>query len=285
MAFTTDSAVGHIALLTALKDFAVANGWDALDPIAGQTFLKAKGNSGLDEIYMGISCTSDAGNSRYNWDMLGSWGYAGPTRPFTGHPRSSNDGTDTAKRVVSHLTNVAMPYWLVCNPRRIILVAKVGTTYQHVYIGLLTPPATDAQYPYPLFIGGGGNSLGMNSGDDPRAYWSNAYWTARLSWPGGSWGSSGYPSTYENPQHKVATANETNKTVMLTGLDGSYLLEPLYVQSYSAGGILGLLDGVYRVTGYGNFSENIITVGGTNYMVFQDGSRSGYGDYCALRLS
>jgi len=283
MAYKTDTVAGHEALLNALKDFAVANGWAALET-GTQTFLKAPGSSGLDEIYVGVSCTSVPLSGWYNWNMLGSWGYV-PGRPFTRQPRSSN--TDIlAQQVVAHLTDAAITYWMVCNERRIILVAHVGSTYQHVYLGLLTPPATDAQYPYPLFIGGGGNNLEMNSGGATNAYWTNGTLNSRLSWPGGVWGSSGGAISYEDPSHQVQTTADQHRLIMLTGLDGTYLLEPLFVRSMDVGGgVLGRLDGIYRVTGYNNFSENIITVGGTNYMVFQDGSKSGYGDYCALRLS
>jgi hypothetical protein len=176
---------------------------------------------------------------------------------------------------------------MVCTPRRIILCAKIGTTYQQIHLGLLTPPATDAQYPYPLFIGGSGSNLLLNTSGTLYAFWAEASRSySRLSFPGGTWGQH-YPA-YDytnNPVFVSKSFNMLNINTMVTALDGTYLLEPIYMVSDTLKSILGQIDGLYRVTGFNNAAENIITVSGANYIVFPDGSRSGYDDYCAMRMS
>ncbi|MDR2550022.1 MAG: hypothetical protein LBD10_07495 [Desulfobulbus sp.] len=290
MAYTAGTAANYKDLLAVLATFAAANGWVVLEQTTDKLFMKGIGLAGIDEIYVGVETYEDQANNYYNWSMVGSWGWR-PGRTLDRQPRSSREA---GYYVAAHFWNNPIPYWMVATPRRIILVAKVSTTYQHVHLGLLTVPATEAQYPYPLFIGGGKGSsndspLRMNYSGSLGSYWSsygsgNA--SGRLAYPGGSWGvMSGGNNNDSIPAVATMTFNEPNRNAMLTALDGSYLTEPIYVVSTNNTGVLGTFDGLYRVTGYNNSSENIVTVNGVNHMVFQDGSRTGYGDYCALRMS
>lgn len=287
MAYTSGTAANYKDLLAVMATFAAANGWVILEQSSTLVFLKGTGLAGLDEIYVGVSTYEDAPNNRYNWNMLGTWGWrSGNT--FTNHPRSSNIRDTVDHQVVAYLWNAAIPYWMVCTPRRIIVVAKIGTTYQHIHLGLLTVPATDAQYPYPLFIGGMGNNLLANSSASNRSYWATpGYMNCRLSWPGGSWATRTTATSAGDivPALDICTFNESRRLAMLTALDGTYLLETIYVKAYHNCGIMGQFEGLFRVTGYNNTAENIITVSGVNYMVFPDGNYSTYGDYCALRLN
>jgi hypothetical protein len=283
MAYTSGTASDYKDLLARMVTFAAANGWVALESTATQIYLKGTGLAGLDEIYVGAVTYEDAPNNRYNWKMVGSWGYRAG-RAFDKHPKSSqNNGV----YCIGYFWNSPIPYWMVCTPRRIILCAKIGTTYQQIHLGLLTPPATDAQYPYPLFIGGSGSSLLLNTSDTLFAFWAdNSYSYSRLSFPGGMWGTQYPGGDYTgNPVFSAKSFNLLNVNKMVTALDGTYLLEPIYMVSDTLKSILGQIDGLYRVTGFNNAAENIITVSGVNYIVFPDGSRSGYDDYCAMRMS
>lgn len=287
MAYTSGTAANYKDLLAIMATFAAANGWSILAQTTDAIYMKGTGLAGLDEIYVGVETYEDAGNNRYNWNMTGSWGWRSG-RAMSKQPMTSlKDGT-AAYQVVGYFWNAAIPYWMVANGRRIIVCAKVGTTYQQIHLGLLDVPATDAQYPYPLFIGGSGNSLTQNYSATLYAFWDSSDTnTARLSFPGGAWGSRSTANNGDgNPSFTVQTFNEASRTRMWTALDGSYALEPLFVTTYASNiGILGAFDGLFRVTGYNNTAENIVTIDGVNHMVFPDGSRSGFGDYCAMRMS
>lgn len=279
MAYTSGTASNYIDLLAVMTTFAAANGWVVLEQSATQVFLKGTGNAGLDEIYCGAVTYADSGNNRYNWQLVGSWGWRSG-RVASAQPRSASS--------FAYLWNAAIPYWMVCNGRRIIVCAKIGTTYQMIYLGFLTVPATDAQYPYPLFIGGSGDVATKNTSDSIQSFWNGSTSSyGRLSLPGGYWGYTGYSSGdyTANQSLSVMTFNEANRSVMFTAPDGTYLLEPFYVTACGAANTYGMFEGLFRVTGYNNTAENIITVGGVNYMVFPDGSRTGYGDFCAMRLN
>jgi len=286
MAYTNGTAANYKDLLAALATFASANGWIIKEQSTDSLYLKGIGLDGLDEIYVGVSTYEDAPNNRYNWSMVGSWGWTSG-RAFGYHPKTSNYRNSNASyQVVAYMWNASIPYWIVCNSRRIILVAKIGTTYQHVHLGFINTPATDAQYPYPLFIGGTGNTLSANYSALNQSYWNGLpYFGARLSFPGGQWGSNTSSTSEACPTFLVRSANEIDRTFMLTAMDGSYLLETLYIYALQQVGILGTFEGLYRVTGYNNTAENIITVSGVNYMVFPDCEKSGFGDYVAMRLN
>jgi hypothetical protein len=289
MAYTSGTAANYKDLLSRMVTFAAANGWVVLEQSETRVYLKGTGLAGLDEIYCGVETYEDPVNGRYNWNLVGSWGYRAG-RDLNAQPVSSNSGL--AAYVAGHFWNTAIPYWMVCTPRRIIMAAKVGTTYQTIHLGLINPPATEGQYPYPLFIGGSlcgasATALAKNYSDTMAAFWSTSNTTrGRLSVPGGAWGWLGNGTgTPLNPYVSTSFLSSVYEATMLTGLDGSYLLEPVSLVADSGPKIFGTIDGLVRVTGYNNTAENIITVAGVNYLVLPDGSRSGAGDFCALRLN
>lgn len=282
MAYTSGTAANYKDLLAVMATFAAANGWVVKEQTTDKLFLMGTGLAGLDEIYIGIETHEDVVNGRYNWDMGGAWGWRAG-KAMAAQPMSS--GGELAN---IYLWNAAIPYWMVATPRRIIVVAKVSTTYQMAYLGLLTPPATDAQYPYPLFIGGTYYGKAFNySYAHQNSFWASGFYQcARLSMPGGVWGSvNTSASQAANPTVSVVSANFNDRNVLLTAPDGSYLMEQMYLTEVSNSSIMGALEGLFRVSGYNNSAENIITAGGVNYMVFPDVSKSSYGDYCALRLN
>ena len=284
MAYTTGTAANYKDLLAILATFAAANGWVILEQSPTLLYLKGTGLAGLDEIYCGVETYEDPPNDRYNWSLYGSWGYKAG-RDIDKHPITSALGV--SEEVNVYLWNAQIPYWLVATPRRIIVAAKVGTTYQFTHLGLLDTPATDAQYPYPLLIGGMGNTSTQNYSGALYSFWKiSSFSSGRISCPGGAWGSLAEGTDrFDRPLVTVATRHENYKDQMLAGLDGTYFLEPFFYVGDRFTSIFGNVDGLYHITGFNNTAENIITVAGVNYMVFPDGNKSGFGDFCALRLN
>ena len=296
MAYTTGTAAHYKDLLSIMVTFASANGWTVLTQTTEEVYLRGKGAEGLDEIYCGVRTFENSTTGYYNWQLYGSVFWKS-NLPITAQPLRSNYDWNTH----AYFWNQPIPYWMVATPRRIILVAKVGTTYQHVHLGFIDPVGTAAQYPYPLFIGGcGANETVAYSTTDQSAYWAGYQaCCGRLYLPGGTWGrvnqynadgGTAY-SAYvdddhiERPDCIICGLYDSNRAITMTAPDGSYLLEPLFIRDRKRHGVYGQLNGIFRVTGYQNASENIITVAGVNYMVFQDTYRSGYGDFCAMRMN
>lgn len=290
MAYTSGTAANYKDLLAVLATFAAANGWSIMEQSETVLYLKGSGIAGLDEIYCGVETYEVPTSGIYNWNMYGSIGYRSGRAPSK-HPGSSY--TYASNLVVACLWNTAIPYWMVANGRRIILVAKVGTTYQTIHLGLLTPPATDAQYPYPLLIGGCRyDNTTSYSSTYIGSFWGSYgddYASGRIYCPSGVWGILSANSSSNNeycPAVSVDNVCKSYEGTIITGLDGSYLLEPVYITMLaSSKAILGHVEGLFRITGHANTSENIVTVDGVNYLVFQDCSRSGYGDFCCMRMN
>jgi len=292
MAYTSGTASDYKDLLARMVTFAAANGWVVLEQTAERVYLKGTGLAGLDEIYVGVETFENPTNGYYNWKLMGSWGWRSG-RALTAHPGSMVYGGFDG--VISYLWNHSIPYWIVANGRRIIVVAKVGTTFQTIHLGLLTPPATDAQYPYPLLIGGSGKVAARSySASENAAFWGRygpstiGPYSFCLSLPGGAWGMGwAYSYLYDaNPQLRPYWGCYSDAINMLSGLDGTYMLEQIYIISVlPMTATYGAIDGLFFVSGHNNSSENIITVSGVNYFVFQDCARSGYGNLCCMRMT
>ena len=160
------------------------------------------------------------------------------------------------------------------------------------YLGLLTQAATDAQYPYPLFVGGSNDILTSQNYSGPQqAFWNGAGGNpggGRLVLPGGVWGAFITCGSNNNLAPPVCPCNAAQSTFdgyEVPGLDGSYLLKQSYLESYNTPNIYGALEGIFRVTGYNNSAENIITAAGVNYTVFPDTNKSTFASYCAVRMN
>ena len=60
---------------------------------------------------------------------------------------------------------------------------------------------------------------------------------------------------------------------------------PMVLYTTTLGGIVyGEIEGAFWCPGFGNQSENVIQVAGIDYLVFQNGYRTGTLDYFALRM-
>lgn len=270
MAFTSGTAANYLDLLNRLRQFVTQDmlpaneRWSVLRWVPGppaELVLRGPGLAGTDQINVGI--LSEAGPDYGNWKLRGFVGW-NPAQTFDGQYNPSG-------AFYAMLMTSAMPYWIVANGRRIVMVAKTGTYYEMMHLGLFLPYATPSQYPYPLLVGGSLNSsvrwssnsvyrnhLPKSSGGYAGAYYApTGLWSGVTSamWPN-TWGA----STRECP-------------------DGSYPLLPFILSG------LGEMDGCYCVPGYANASENIIRVGGVDHLVVQDVHRTGYGDYLALKLA
>lgn len=273
MAYTSGTASHYQELLSILATFAAANGWTIVEQSATRLYLRGSGLGGLDEIYTGIEAFENTTAGYYNWQCVGSWAWRSGRVPGA-HPMSS------ASRYL-YLWNTAIPYWMFGHAGRLIVVAKVGTVFQMLYLGFGLPPATEAQYPYPLIVGASGTvntNLYTATGTGNSMFWANNGANGVICRPGGDW-------------DQIGPANCPPKSVssdfvstLVKALDNTYLLEEIFITDLNRTSIYCALDGIYRVSGFGNTAENLITVGGVNYLVVPDTYRSAIGDFCAVKM-
>jgi hypothetical protein len=81
--------------------------------------------------------------------------------------------------------------------------------------------------------------------------------------------------------------NQADINLVRQAVDDSPVLTPIEIDfdATTSLGRIGELDGVYHVAGFGQTAENIVTIGGTDYVVIPDVFRSGNSNYCAVKLA
>lgn len=165
MAWQTGTSTDWQDLLADLKTLAEANGWTTdryATAVGGDTNVNewiAHGNGGgSDAIYVGVRTFFNSSADARNWELAGFTGYVG-ANTWANQPGISPgryDGATSAERSGAYvpLQNTTISYWFSVTSRRIIVVAKCGTSYQSLYMGWLNPHGTSNEYSYPLAIVG-----------------------------------------------------------------------------------------------------------------------------------
>ena len=282
MTWITGTADNYLDLLADIATIVTANGGHILEQSSDLLYFYLEGDSGIDKIYGGIQAYSDAPNNRYNFNLFGSASWRSGRLPSK-QPLNSGD-----LKAISYLWNSSIPYWVSINKRRLICVPKVSTVYQMFHIGFLDQSelAIDKHYPYPMLVGGSGQISTYNySGTSQGAFWANQYASGRLMVPGGRWGNIQTSSQSDiTPSITMLSRSYSLRAGIITALDGTYRPEQIYACDASGVNIYGAIDGLFRISGYENSAENIITIDGVNYMCFPDTYRSSIADYCCLKM-
>ena len=307
MAFEIGTATNHSDLLSRLVTFLtttlpVGQRWTVLEDkvesgVDRLLYFRAPGLAGTDNIYTQLYRFESVGSDYYNW------GFRGQTGHISANLRTAQPGISAPSYML--LWQSSIPYWFIGNGRRVIVIAKVSTVYQMMYLGFITPAGSPSEYPYPLFIGG----TGVNSTDRwsvtteaNRAFWDPAgdsptaptNTSAQLRQPGGAWrgfanrNSSGAGSLYASAGSKIHPYNFNildPSHLFGQAYGGGYALLPCVLMTSADGGnVFGELEGVFHVSGFANASENLINVSGVNHLVVQNVFRTGVYNYAAFRL-
>lgn len=271
-----------------------------------EVLLRGPGLAGTDEIYVGLQALESVAGDYYNWYLLGAIGYD------AGLAFLSQPGRNPNRIPRMALWTGVIPYWIVASGRRLVLVAKVSTVYQACYLGLMLPYATPGQYPYPLVVGGSMTGAAgerwSTSATEHRHFAcpgandsnTNASTALMLRALDGSWQpfSNFYMSSSEYRQPESAPRMTwpycathsgyvpTDAAALREAPDGSRVLSPVVLaQSLPTVALLGELDGVFHVSGFGLAAEDVITQGGVEHLVVQNVFRTGRADYWALKLA
>lgn len=288
--------------------FVMTPPWVSQRATAGSEYIwKAPGNDAASSIYAGILRFTDSGADYDNWRLGGFTGFD------SGQAFASQPGALT-RPVVPLLRVGSMPYWFVANGRRVVMIAKISTVYEAMYLGFLNTYANPNQHAYPLVVGGS-----MSWANEPAS--SSVNW--RWSYSGNEHRAFGiglgvftdfnnYPLRLRRPDGIFQGFGSNRASSSISGylwpygydfsntvlnLDGGYPLLPIVLHSDDgAPGVYpgitvsnpqqwGELDGVLAVTGHGNAAENTVTIGRTKYLVVQNVNRTTKTDYLAVKLA
>lgn len=301
MATEIDTAADHYDLFDRLMAFLQLGittpggpDWELLryDSANVRALFRAPGLSGTEEIHVGISAHQSPSTDTY---ALGFW-------MFRAYNEALDDFSQPGHSGLGYLPvwNQPMPYWFIANGQRLMVVAKVSTVYPATYIGKFLPYGVPGEYPQPYYIG--------NTVDASTTRWSTVNESMRNFWDPGSEGNILLPSgqwrTVQNFEENSGESNNTNSNYvwpfnapsldsstqteyrrMRENVDGTYPLWPLILLGTNPDNeIYGELDGAYAVSGFGNASENTVTIDGTQYLVVQNLHRTARYYYGALKL-
>lgn len=314
MAWETGTATNYVDLVNKVRDFLTTNTTlvstgEHWEQVAGNTgviqsddivTLRGKGLADTDNIYCYLKPIGDVTNDKYAVEFQAHGAFI-QTDPQDSQPLSSS-----AQYVLAW--NDPIQYWIIANGRRWILITKVAGVFGSGYCGFFLPYSPPSEYPYPFYNAGStsGEFLRYSTNDVKSHFFASpGYQSAQVFRPDNKWGyvsnftengSAGvvneawiYPTRFKSTQSthdsraSYSGDDITNNTQPC--FDNTYLMRQLQIHiSDSFTGMLGVLDGVFAVTGRTNSSENIISKGGVDYLVVQNIFRTDFKDYMAVRL-
>lgn len=305
MSVSTGTATSYLDLLNKLRTFlttdatlvAASQNWTELatnstpyttgnDTVDFETYLKAPGLSGAEAIYLNIRAYHNTSSDYYNWELRGAQGY-NASAAFINQPGISGGAWVP-------MWNQPMPYWFIANGQRVIVVAKVSTNYESLYMGKFLPYGTPGQYPYPVAVGGMTDSMDTRFSDTSAHHYAffdpvnmqvcgvDNSWNQFQNW----FNNGGYATTQNVwPWGFDQGGNNSRLTWMAPDLDGGYPVFPARLEeSSSSPNCRGELDGVGFVAGYSQSSENTINDGTDTWTVFQNAHRTFADAYCAIKM-
>lgn len=280
MAFQVGTASGYLDLLDKVRIFAttdpglVAAGqnWEEMrwDGAVQNTelYLRGPGMDGTKNIHVQIRAYENEIQDWFNWAFAPAIGY------LSSSTWATQPGYLAANEKGCCLWDLDIPYWLVVNGMRIILVYQISTTFHVIHLGWLFHYGTPGQYPYPIIVGGT-----MPAANTWR--WSSTDTNHRNFYTGGTHSPIRYiDGTYlTNLQSYPYQKNFS----LRDNFDGSYPLIPI-VLSNTTPNTFGEIDGLFWIPGFSNAAGNTFTLDGSDYIVLQNVFRTTNNDYAALRL-
>ena len=260
-----------------------------------EVILQNTGLSGLEQVMIGIREWYYLGGNAYGWNLNGYlWYNSGMSwRANLSEQGSARETYNTTYNTWSVMPNVpfidsTMYYWIFSNRQRIIMVIKVQSNYESMYLGFGNRYASPSRYAYPLVIKGSHYGAGnqADTGAWRRGIHRNIYSSAGTGYPlmvvdpGGGWRSAVGAGWALGP---IILPGDT---LVDSGSMGILTSGDVFSMTVTAGngedGALWLdLDGVKQLLGPNIQSEDILRDidNKKKYIIFQDVSRTSYVDF------
>ena len=272
MAYETGTASDHRDLQAKIETFASANGWTVERStygasIDGELILSSTGSSGSDEIVAGFRSTTDAGDPYFNLGLRGFRGFDGAD--WANLPEPSPE-------VYLVLDDATFTYWLMVNDDRILLQVKVGTTFETAYLGFIRSYSISDEHAFPMLVGGAADfeSMSLSGTQNMQCWWNiEGEDVSFIYTPDGTW---------REVQESIPWRSMSNGVRNGVGVE---VLFPGMPYDSFPDGVFGEYDGVYWISGFGVNAEDIVTIGGQDYLAVQDVNRTGRNDFAALELA
>jgi len=259
-----------------------------------EVILHNTGLSGQENVLVGVREWKYVAGGAYGWDLNGYTAYnAGQTWNASGaqHGLTSYSATWEHWDQLPMLPciDATMYYWLYSNSQRIVLVVKVSSQYESIYLGFGRRFGLPSDYPYPLIIKGSayGDVLASDV-TERRTYIAHNVWTANgypllAVSPGNSFIVSGGASYAQGVKVEPrAIFDAAAGTLGLTKTSGRVMRTPVYMTQPAQSRCLMDLDGVSHLAGQAILSEDTVIADGKKHRIFQNIFNTTYYDFLSV---
>ena len=257
------------------------------ETLTGGSWISTTLVGGLDSnVYVNIHRFSNEPTDARNWQFKYAINFD-TAQDFNNQPGTHSQGV-----YYTMTDNVAMPFRIIANARRFIVITQSVLAFNACYLGFYLPYATPSEMPYPICVGG--NSITSTNNSQVTNYTMGNFYDGMI---GGlivrhvdgthiSFGSYGNSTSGSRPTTSIAANNfpydQTSSGANYLLLDNEEsggsnswpLLSQILYTTSNNGNVYGELEGVFFVPNRNNFTNNIITIDSVDYLVLQNTYRS-----------
>ena len=202
--------------------------------------------------------------------------------------------TEYTLPVFSIVENEKFSYWVFVNNYRAIVVSKLSTYYESMYMGFINPIAVERQYPYPMYVCGNGRTGQVWPNTQSGSFvfpTGGSGWLRRVS---GDWRKFECTESALNPRGDgtVFPENAGNKKLVpnYTKDDAdstdNFILIPIILQTFNPVDMCGIMQDVCWISGTRDVSsEQLLTFNGDSYMIFDTKDNRTENSYYAIKMA
>lgn len=262
-----------------------------------EVILQNTGNSGLEQVMVGIREWEYPAQNAAGWDLSGylwhndgMWWRENIAEQGTYRDGYSSSWEHWHELPMMPLIDANMTYWFFSNRQRIIVVAKVQSNYESIYLGFGNRYGSPSRYPYPLIIKGSmyGDVNYSSTSASHRGIFRNTFSSAGHPLmtvdPGSEWRHVVGGSLYVTGMKMVPGDNWSADGTIGPGLDDAIFSQPCSLVYDNNFTVYMDLDGVLHLASTGILSEDTMKDPDNllEYLIFQDVHRTTYSSFFAV---
>lgn len=306
MAYTSGTATNYHNLMDVLKTYLVSQGWTVLSYTLGTTLTDS---SELHIQFPGVNTFNGVLNIRTEFNTgSGFYGWESSVSKSYNPSFVWGSQVDESPSVFTNMWDQSIGYWMYVNDRRVILSLKVSSVYASAFWGMFLPFATPDEYNYPYYIGS--NFIALGDFAPPTGFVNyfiaspsinTAFYCSRNSvWKPienrllSIYGTDA-TSYSRNPLGRIfphggmgmgfGAGTDSFENWMgnsRPNAAGETLVIPCHIISHDEKTVIGVLDGVHGLPGFGKGTEQQVVLGSRTFRLFQDLNRTTDKSYMAI---
>lgn len=313
MATVTGTALNYNDLLDKLRTALIGFGWTSLEYTpktdltpGAKLVMRGEGLTTGAEPFIYINTVSDVTLPAYSWNLALADAYQ------PGVPDGSQSGM-LGSNVYTNLWSNSIQYWIYGDSKHFKMVARMGTVYTSIFMGVFLPFAAPTEHLRPFAVLGNysiaaeynrvnaGHTFFVRPGDGAYYKNRNGVWAAISAQRASpnidinmEWTPTGIIWPYATEHQFASGGNPSSSDWTLAASLKLYpnkngeafscqtLIISLDQTNRENSYVVGTLPGVLYTAGFGRVSEQTLTYNGQTYRLFQNLYRSSPRDFVAI---